>query len=80
MKIKIYGKAHLEGTSKKTNKPFNLNQIHYLAPARNVEGLSAQSVFLDPAQFPLDRITLGAEYDIEFDRSGYVVGLAPVTK
>lgn len=51
MKIKVYGKAHMEGTSKKTGKPYNFNQIHYLSPARGVEGLAAQTLNLDPVDF-----------------------------
>ena len=34
MKITVSGKAHLEGVSRKTNNPFNFNQIYYLSPAR----------------------------------------------
>ena len=29
MKIKVIGKAHLEGTSKQTGKEYNFNQVHY---------------------------------------------------
>ena len=75
MKIIIEGKAHLEGTSKKTGKDYNFNQIHYLSPARGVEGRAAQVVTLDPKAYPIDDIIVGGLYEIEFDRSGYVVDL-----
>lgn len=73
MKIMIEGKAHLEGTSKKTGKPYNFNQIHYLSPARGVEGLAAKTTNLDPIAYPIGSIKVGETYDIQFDQSGYVV-------
>ena len=78
MKIKIYGKAHLEGTSKRTGKTYNFNQVHYLSPARGVEGLAAQTLALDPAMYPLDRIILNTDYNVEFDNRGYPVEFSPV--
>lgn len=73
MKIMIEGKAHLEGISKKSGKPYNFNQIHYLAPARGVEGVAAKTLMLDPIQHPLDSIVVGGVYDIQFDDRGYPV-------
>lgn len=73
MKIHVEGKAHLEGTSKRTGRDYNFNQVHYLAPARGVEGLSAQALSLDPGMYPFGSIEVGADYIVEFDRNGYVV-------
>ena len=78
MKIKVIGKAHLEGTSKKSGKPYNLNQIHYNAPARGVEGEAAQTIMVDAVAYPLGTIFVGSIYEIEFDRFGYVVGMSLV--
>ncbi len=78
MKIQVIGKAHLEGTSKKTGKPYNFNQIHYNSPAPNVEGLAAQTLMLDPAQFPLSMFTIDEVYDIQFNQRGYVVSVEHV--
>lgn len=75
MKIKVIGKAHLEGTSKRTGKDYNFNQIHYNAPARGVEGMAAQTLALDPVQYPIGTIFVGSTYDIEFDNRGNVVGM-----
>ena len=72
MKITVYGKAHLEGTSKRTNKDYNFNQGHYLGKARGVEGQAALNLALDPKEYPLDSIVVGAEYNVEFDNRGYV--------
>ena len=78
MKIKVYGKVHREGTNKKTGKPYNFNQIHYLGKAPDVEGQTAETLFLDPVDFPLDKIEVGREYDVEFNQRGYVVGFTRV--
>lgn len=32
MRIKVYGKAHLEGVAKKSGNPYNFNQVHYHSP------------------------------------------------
>ena len=80
MKIKVYGKAHLEGTSKKTGNVYNFNQVHYLGPARGVEGLAALTISLDPAVHPIDSIRVNEDYIVEFDNRGYVVTFEPVNK
>ena len=48
MRIKVYGKSHLEGIAKKTANPYNFNQVHYLGKARNVEGQAALTLALAP--------------------------------
>ena len=76
MKIKVIGKAHRE----EERNPYNFNQVHYTGPARGVEGLSAQTLSLDPQTYPYDSITLGIDYDAEFDNRGYLVDFRPVSK
>lgn len=71
MKIKVYGKAHLEGTSKKTGKPYNLTVVHYLGKAFGVEGQAALTLMLDAVQHPLNSIMVGEDYNVEFDNRGY---------
>lgn len=78
MKIMVYGKAHLEGVSKKTGNPYNFNQVHYLGKARGVEGQAALTLSLDPANFPYNSIVIGKEYTVEFDNRGYPVEFSPV--
>ena len=80
MKITVRGKAHMEGTSKKTGRPYNMNQIHYLGRSPFVEGECAETLFLDPAIYPLDTIIVGMEYDVEFNNRGYVVSFTPVDR
>lgn len=80
MRIKVIGKAHLKGISKKTGNPYDFNQVHYTGPGRGVEGLSAQTLNLDPQMYPYDSITLGIDYDAEFDSHGYLVDFHPASK
>jgi len=80
MKIKVYGKAHLEGTSKKTGNPYNFNQVHYLGKARGVEGQAALTLALDPGDYPFVSIVVGEEYNVEFDNRGYVVDFSLVPR
>lgn len=49
MKIKVIGKAHREGVSKKSGNPYNFNQVHYNGPDRGVEGMAALTLNLDPS-------------------------------
>ena len=78
MRIKVYGKSHLEGIAKKTGNPYNFNQVHYLGKARNVIGQAAMTLALDPIDYPIDTIEVGKEYNVEFDNRGYVVDFAPI--
>lgn len=80
MKIKVIGKQHMKGTSKKTGQPYDFVALHFNAPARGVEGTAAQTVNIDPALIPFDRIAIGGEYDLELDLRGYVVAVDPVSK
>ena len=77
MKIKVCGKAHLEGVAKKTGRPYNFNQIHYLGKARGVIGEAALTLALDPEIYPIDLIEVGKEYNVDFDNRGYVVDFSP---
>ena len=77
MKIKVCGKAHLEGVAKKTGRPYNFNQIHYLGKARGVIGEAALTLALDPDTYPLDLIEVGKEYNVDFDNRGYVFDFSP---
>jgi hypothetical protein len=73
MRITVVGKAHLEGTSKKTGRDYNFNQVHFLGPARGVEGQAAQTISLDPQIVPYPSIEVGAAYNAEFDPRGNCV-------
>lgn len=78
MKITVIGKAHMQGTSKKTGNPYNFIQLHYNGPARNVVGLGAMMVNIDPSMARYDAITVPGDYNIEFDNRGFPVEFSAI--
>lgn len=80
MTIKVIGKAHLKGVSKKTGNPYDFIQIHYNGPARGVEGQAALTASLDPGLYPFADVVVGSDYVLEFDNRGYPVSFLPVCK
>jgi hypothetical protein len=73
MKIKVIGKAHMEGISKKTNRAYNFNVVHYVGSQRGVEGEAGQQIMLDPTKYPISNILVGMTYSVDFDNHGYPV-------
>ena len=43
-----------------------------------MEGQAALTLALGPRDYPIDRIEVGKEYDVEFDQRGYVIGFFDV--
>ncbi len=80
MKIKVIGKQHMTGTSKRTGQPYDFVSIHYNAPDRGVEGVAAKQLNLDPTLYPFANIVIGGEYEVDFNERGYCVNFRPVTK
>lgn len=78
MKIRVIGKTHLQGVSKRTGNPYNFIQVYYNGPARNVIGEAAMNLSLDPSMVQYDSILVPADYNVEFDQRGYPVVFAPV--
>lgn len=80
MKVKVIGKSHLEGSSKKSGKPYDFIQANYNGRARGVEGLAALTLSLDPKDYLFADVVVGAEYNAELDNRSYIQKLLPVTK
>lgn len=78
MIIKVIGKSHREGVSKKTGNPYNMNTIFFNAKARGVEGLASKEAIIDPAFCGYEAIQVGGSYNLEFDERGYVMAFEPV--
>lgn len=78
MIIKVTGKAHHKGTSKKTGNPYDFIELHYLGRARGVIGEAAQIFTIDPDMYPYDSITVPGEYLVEFDNRGNPLEFGPV--
>lgn len=70
MIIKVIGKQHRAGTSKKTGKPYDFSEIYFLGEDRYVEGKMGMSCIVDPSQVPFAQIVVGGEYVAEFGPSG----------
>lgn len=72
MIIKVIGKQHRSGTSKKTGKPYDFSEVYFLGDNRYVEGQMGMSCIVDPAQVPFAQIVVGGEYVAEFGPGGYL--------
>ncbi len=73
MIIKVIGKQHRAGTSKKTGKPYDFSEVYFLGEDRWVEGQVGQSCIVDPSQVPFAQIVVGGEYVAEFGPGGSLV-------
>ena len=80
MKIKVIGKAHLRGVSKKSGNAYDFIQVHYNGKSRGVEGQAALTLSLDPADHPMDSVIVGGDYNVEFDNRGYIQEFTPVSR
>lgn len=78
MNIKVVGKAHLQGTSKKTGNPYDFIQVHYLGRAPGVIGEAALTLNLDPNQYSYEKITVPGNYNVDFNGRGFVVDFQPL--
>lgn len=74
MIVKVIGKR--QGVSKKSGKAYL--QATYLEPMVGGEGYAGNSVFLEPQEHNYNDIEVGAEYDIQFSRTGFLVAFEKV--
>ena len=70
MKVKLLGKSHRDGISAKTGKPYNINSLHCVGSARNVEGQAVMVVTVNGAEHPYEELKIGGEYVVEYDATG----------
>lgn len=77
MKIKVYGKVHLFGTSKKTGNKYDFIQLHTLVPQRGVVGQAAKTLSISPDIINYDAIVIGKDLDVEVDFDGRIVSARP---
>lgn len=77
MKIKVYGKVHLSGTSKKNGNKYDFIQLHCLVPQRGVEGEAAKVINVSPDIVNYDAISIGQLCNVEVDFDGRVVSCRP---
>lgn len=77
MKIKVYGKVHLSGTSKKTGNKYDFIQLHCLVPQRGVDGEAAKVISVSPDIVDYNSIIVGKSCAVEVDFDGRVVSCVP---
>lgn len=77
MRIQVVGKAVRTGTSKKTGRPYNFAEIHYLGKDRFVEGQACKTKIIDGSVYDASKILVQQFYDVEFDETGNVVAMLP---
>ena len=73
MKIKVFGRVHLYGTSKKTGNKYDFIQLHCLVPQRGIEGEAAKVISVSPDIVNYDSIIVGKSCDVEVDFDGRVI-------
>ena len=78
MKMKVLGKMHRAGTSRKTGNAYDFIQLHYLGKEPGVEGQAACTVNIDPGLLPYEDVKIGADYNVEYGPRGYVTGFSAV--
>lgn len=78
MVVKVIGKQHMEGTSKKSGNEYNINIVHCIGRDPQVNGFAAMNVTLNAKDYPLDTILLDKEYNLDYGPRGFVVGFTRV--
>ena len=77
MTVKIIGKSHRKGVSKKGND-YDFNVVYFVGPDRGVTGMKGLEAILDPVSYPLDSIHVGSDYELEWGPGGSLVSFKPV--
>lgn len=80
MKVTVVGKSRRAGTSKQgKDYDFTTLMAEYsmLANADN-DGVQVDRINVDARIMPYALIVVGAMYDLDFDRNGYLLGIVEV--
>lgn len=77
MIIKIEGKQHMQGVSKKTGKKYDFITIHTLMKMPYVEGLAAVTKNIGVDVIAYNSIIVGSYYDFQTDFKGNVTSVTP---
>ena len=78
MRVTVVGSMYKEGVSKKTNKPYAafFTSVTYQQPG--YAGVKAEEFFLTKQVLEGVVPQPGEQYDLEFDRNGFVSSFKPV--
>lgn len=77
MKVTVVGKSHRAGTSKQgKDYDFTTLMVEYSTfPSVDNDGLQVDRINVDARMMAYALIVVGATYDLDFDRNGYLLGI-----
>ena len=77
MKVTVVGKSRRVGTSKQgKNYDFTTLMAEYSMRANDDnDGVQVDRINVDARMFPYASIVVGATYDLDFDRNGFLLGI-----
>ena len=80
MKVTVVGKLRRAGTSKQgKNYDFTTLMAEYSLRANDdTDGVQVDRINVDARMMPYALIVVGATYDLDFDRNGYLLGIEEV--
>ena len=80
MKVTVVGKSRRAGTSKQgKDYDFTTLMTEYSMRANDDnDGVQVDRINVDARMMPYALIVVGAMYDLDFDRSGYLLGIEEV--
>lgn len=80
MKVTVVGKSRRAGTSKQgKNYDFTTLMAEYSMRANDDnDGVQVDRINVDARMMPYELFDVGAMYDLDFDRNGYLLGIEKV--
>lgn len=80
MKVILVGKSHRAGTTKQgKDYDFTTLMVEYSMRANDDnDGVQVDRINVDVRIMPYSLIVVGATYDLDFDRNGYLLGIEQV--
>lgn len=80
MKVTLVGKSRRAGTSKKgKNYDFTTLMVEFSMRANDDnDGVQVDRINVDARMMPYALFVVGAAYDLDFDRNGYLLGIEEV--
>lgn len=80
MKVTVVGKSRRVGTSKQ-GKDYDFTTLMAEYPMRandDNDGVQVDRINVDARMMPFALVVVGAMYDLDFDRNGYLLGIEEV--
>lgn len=80
MKVTVVGKSHRAGTSKQgKDYDFTTLMVEYsMRTYDDNDGVQVDRINVDARMMPYAVIVVGAMYDLDFNRDGYLLGIEEV--